>query len=153
MNMNQDPRGWNSCISQTLSISPYYQHLDACMQSDPALMQQRSWVDADQPNLILFIATINQLVFEEPECELAAFYPMLTLRSRPLSEMYPVFRAFCLAHAAQLQTVLPHVRLQTSEPGRCTALLPAFERVAQLGGRHPLSLIESGSSAGLLLNW
>ncbi len=63
-------------------------------------------------------------------------------------------RRFCLKeHADELHTLLSHARLQTSEPGRCTALLPAFELVFRAGGRKPLALIEIGSSAGLLLNW
>ncbi|HZU02574.1 MAG TPA: DUF2332 domain-containing protein [Ktedonobacteraceae bacterium] len=141
-------------MSQTLAISPLYRYLDDGMKDDPEIQAQRAWIDQDQPNLILFMAAVNSVVMENPSCELAQFYPYLTAHPRPYEEIYPVLRRFCLKeHADELHTLLSHARLQTSEPGRCTALLPAFELVFRAGGRKPLALIEIGSSAGLLLNW
>ncbi|AWB88425.1 DUF2332 domain-containing protein [Homoserinimonas hongtaonis] len=56
------------------------------------------------------------------------------------------FKRFLIAHAAEVQAECRARPMQTNEPQRCAALLPALTR---MGG--PLALIELGASAGLCL--
>lgn len=149
-----DPRKWLSYVPQTLAdISPLYAHLYQSMQDDPELLTLLRLIDPDQPIPVLFFSVVNFLVLGEKQHPFAQFYPYLCPTPRSAEEAYPSFRAFCLAHRDELQTLLPTVRLQTNEVSRCAQLLPAFKLVFARGGYQPLALIEIGSSAGLNLNW
>lgn len=59
---------------------------------------------------------------------------------------YPVWRDWVLAHAEALVAECSRRSLQTNEPLRCAALLPALSRIA-----GPIALLEVGASAGLCL--
>ncbi|MCP2637599.1 DUF2332 domain-containing protein [Microbacterium sp. HD4P20] len=59
---------------------------------------------------------------------------------------YPAWAAWVMEHADRLVTEASRRGLQTNEPQRCAALLPAL---AALDG--PLALLEIGASAGLCL--
>src|SRR5579875_3220478 len=149
-----DPRKWLSYVPQTLAdISPLYAHLYQSMQDDPELLTLLRLIDPDQPIPVLFFSVVSFLVLGEKQHPFAQFYPYLCPTPRSAEEAYPSFRAFCLAHRDELQTLLPTVRLQTNEVSRCAQLLPAFKLVFARGGYQPLALIEIGSSAGLNLNW
>jgi hypothetical protein len=145
---------WLSYVPHTLAqLSPFYAHLYHQVQQDPELAPFLNMIDPSQPNPILFFSVVNFLVLRDRGHPLARFYPYLTPTPREPQEAYPFFRAFCLAHQRELDALLPTVRLQTNEVGRCAQLLPAFEIVFQRGGGRPLNLIEIGCSAGLNLNW
>lgn len=153
MTQTHDPRGWSKVIHQTVSSSPFYTHLEACIQRDPEIFSLGAHIEQDQPIFILFGACVNFLVFEHPDCELAQFYPYLTAHPRPIEEkMYPVFRQFCLEHVEALRRILSGARLQTNSVGRCSYLIPALQRVYEAAGSRPLFFIEVGCSAGLNLN-
>lgn len=62
---------------------------------------------------------------------------------------WPAFRELCLSGVLDEGMRRP---VQTNEPGRAAALLPAFGALQAATGR-PLRLLEIGSSAGLLLRF
>lgn len=151
---SDDPRQWLGYIPKTLHRSALYSHLYTKLKDDQEVIPLLSYVDKDQPILILFFSVINFLVLRERDHQFAQFYPYLSTSPRPASEAYPYFRDFCLTHRDEIQSLLSGgTRLQTNEVTRCANLLPAFELVSQRSGHQPLAFIEVGASAGLNLNW
>ena len=149
-----DPRQWLTFVPQTLHASPLYSEVWEHLKDDPELLEFVALVDTDQPLPITFFTGVNALVLAEVQHPLARFYPFLHQEEAPpLSEAYPCFREFVLAHSEQLRSLLPTARLQTNEVTRCSNLLPAFCLAYQRGGNRPLNMIEIGSSAGLNLLW
>jgi hypothetical protein len=61
-------------------------------------------------------------------------------------EGYPAWRAWVLGHADALVAECTARRLQTNEPLRCAAMLPALSLID-----GPIALLEVGASAGLCL--
>lgn len=150
----KDPRQWNRYVRASFErISPLYSHFYEEMQTDPEMLALLSLVDTNQPMYVVFFSMVNFLALRTQPHPFAEFYPYFSVRPRPASEAYPVFRAFCLAHAEDLRVLLPWATLQTNEVTRCANLLPAFEVVSRRVGRQPLALIEVGASAGLNLHW
>lgn len=133
--------------------SPLYAALSAAVAADPAILALAQHADrATQVSNLLF-AAVHELLLAGVKHPLRSFYASLVPAPRPPSEAYPVFRAFCLEHAAAISELVATRRVQTNEVGRCTALLPAFALVARLAGNQPLALVELGASAGLNLHW
>jgi hypothetical protein len=149
-----DPRNWLDFIPGTLKDSPLYSELWEHLKGDEELLSLVDLIQKDQPNLVTFFAAVTFLLLRETNHPLALYYPYLHKEGAPpLSEAYPFFREFVLAHSAELRSLLPSARQQTNEVTRCTNLMPAFVLAYQRGGYQPLNMIEIGSSAGLNLLW
>jgi hypothetical protein len=149
------PRDWLTALPRDLqSIALVYAHICNELHNDQEILALMDLIgEKKQPIPILFLSTINFLLFEHPEHPLVQFFPAHSSTPRPPTEVYPAFRGFCLEHKETLQRLLPTARFQPNEVTRCANLLPAFELVWEREERKPLALIELGSSAGLLLNW
>ena len=69
-----------------------------------------------------------------------------------LEQSFPKFKEFCMVYKNELISLLQTRLVQTNEVRRCSYLYPSFcfiyEKV-----QKPLSLIEIGTSSGLLLLW
>lgn len=149
-----DPRNWLEFIPDTLKASPLYSELWEHIKGDAEILALVNQVDKDQPNLVTFFTGVNFLLLRESHQPLALYYPYLHKEGAPpLSEAYPFFREFVLAHITELRNLLPTARLQTNEVTRCTNLMPAFVLAYQRGGYQSLNMIEIGSSSGLNLLW
>lgn len=149
-----DPRQWLNFVPDTLKASPLYTELWEHLRDDSEVLALAALVDTNQPIPITFFTAVNYLVLAEPQHPLALFYPYLHgVGAPPLSEAYPFFHDFVLAHYEELRKLLPTARLQTNEVTRCANLLPAFFLAWELGGLKPLNMIEVGSSAGFNLLW
>jgi len=61
-------------------------------------------------------------------------------------ETFPVWAAWLRAHADEVVAEASRRRLQTNEPQRCAALLPALATI-----ERPIALLELGASGGLCL--
>ncbi len=150
----EDPRNWLGFIPATLKDSPLYSELWEHIKNDAEILAFVNLIQKDQPNLVTFFCAVNFLLLREPHQPLALYYPYLHQEGAPpLTEAYPFFREFVLAHSAELHNLLPTARLQTNEVTRCANLLPAFTLAYQRGGYQPLHMIEIGCSAGLNLLW
>ncbi|WIG61557.1 MAG: hypothetical protein OJF49_004305 [Ktedonobacterales bacterium] len=142
--------------------SPLYARLCLDIAADPDLLTLIADADRAAQVANLLFAAVHYLLLANPSHPLAAFFPDLTDRTpaidgrelpRPAAEAYPVFRAFCLEHAAAIRHLVTTRRVQTNEVRRCAILLPAFALVSRRAGGRPLALIEIGASAGLLMLW
>jgi hypothetical protein len=131
--------------------SPLYAHLALEISHDAEILALVAHADfATQLSNLLF-AAVQFILLRDPQAPLALFYPNLTTSQKPISAAYPQFRAFCLQHADEIKDLVRNRRVQTNEVGRCAALLPALNLVAQRNENRALALIEIGASAGLLL--
>lgn len=101
------------------------------------------------PNLLF--AAVQRTLFDEPDSDLAAYYPSLGGRRAPDGELAETFTRFALAHRDRIEQYLATGETQTNEALRAAQLFPAFGW-AQACTRRPLGLIEVGTSAGLLLH-
>ncbi|HEU5353753.1 MAG TPA: DUF2332 domain-containing protein [Actinocrinis sp.] len=101
------------------------------------------------PNLLF--AAVQRTLFDEPDSELAAYYPSLGGTRVPDDALAEIFTRFVLEHSDRIERVLATGETQTNEALRAAQLFPAFGW-AQACTRRPLGLIEVGASAGLLLH-
>jgi hypothetical protein len=132
-------------------LSPLYRHLaQSIAADDELLLLADTGKGGPKPNLML--ATVHYLLLKGAEHSLARYYPSLIQAPLPPEESWAPFRAFCLERQDEIEALLKTRRVQTNEVGRAAFLLPAFQTITDRAGR-PLSLVEVGASAGLLLNW
>ena len=132
-------------------VSPLYETLAAAIADDPAVLELASKARQGQPPPNMLLAAVQALLLSDHRDDpLARHYPSVSPEAAAASEAYPLFRAFCLNHRAAIESILARRVVSTNEPARAACLLPAFTRAADLLG-EPLSLIEIGASAGLLL--
>jgi hypothetical protein len=134
-------------------FSPIYAHLAREIIKDPEVGAIATYARPGQPRPNLFFAAVHYLLLRGVQHPLAHFYPSLVSSPRPLEEIYPVFRAFCLEQRERLSQLIAQRLVQTNEVSRSACLLPAFGLVAQHERRYPLALIEIGASTGLNLLW
>ncbi|MCR9098112.1 MAG: DUF2332 domain-containing protein [bacterium] len=137
--------------------SRVYTDYCAGIADDPRLLELACRTIPSQPPPNVFFAAVKHLLLEDPERSdearaLARFYPTLSGGSIPDESAFPAFRAFCLAHADELDPVLRSGRTQTCVVHRSAIMLPAIgtlPRVAQADGR--VGLLEIGPAIGLNL--
>jgi hypothetical protein len=140
--------------------SPLYARLAVGIADDPALLQIATAAQS-RPVPNLFLAAVQYLLLKGAGRRLAAFYPGIAGSAAGLSgaaaqeqgDSFPLFRAFCLEHAAQIRELLATRRVQTNEVRRCACLMPAFVHAARQAAGRPLTLVEIGASAGFNLLW
>jgi hypothetical protein len=100
---------------------------------------------------VLLFACVHTLVLQDPQSDLAAWYPNLTMSPRSPEDpaLLPTFKRFVSDRVPALFELLATKRTQTNEVGRCLMLLPAFGIVADEVG--PISHLDVGTSGGLNL--
>jgi hypothetical protein len=126
---------------------------------DAELLAIAARAQPGQTPVNMMFAAVQFLLLRGEGRELAAHYPTLSgcpapglERSR--TEIFPLFRAFCLDHRDEIEELVATRRVQTNVIQRCVCLVPAFATVvAEAADDRPLSLIEIGPSAGLNLQW
>jgi hypothetical protein len=139
---------------QECDSSPLYQRLSRGIAADGELSALADDCPPGQPAPNLLLASVHYLLLSAHRNHpLAAFYPSLAPGEPASGDPFPLFRAFCLEHAAALRALLTERRVQTNEVRRSACLLPAFLLAAHLAGSRPLALIELGASAGFNLLW
>jgi hypothetical protein len=133
--------------------SPLYEKLARRVADDSDLLVLAAHARRQQPAVNLFFGAVHYLLLRGPDDPLRMFYADLARRPNTLDDPFPIFRAFCLEHSAEITKLVSTRRVQTNEVARCALFLPAFDLVAARTEEQPLSMIEVGSSAGLNLNW
>ncbi len=133
--------------------SPLYAFLSMQVAGDPDVLALA--VQADRATQIpnLLFAAVHYLLMGDLAAPLAAYYPDCTDSPCPITEVYPAFRAYCLAHADTIRQLVTTRRVQTNEVRRCAPLLLAAETLSQQLNGQPLAWVEIGASAGLLMQW
>jgi hypothetical protein len=135
------------------SSSPFYARLARGVAKDRALVELAAKARYKQPIPNMLFAAVQYLLLEDRSHPLATYYPTLTDAPAPAADPCPLFRAYCLEHAAEISALLATRLVQTNEVRRCACLMPAFVELARLHADQPLALIEIGPSAGLNLLW
>jgi hypothetical protein len=154
--------GVRRSVGEFAPASPLYARLATAAADRPEMLTPLLAAPPTQGRaLLLFAAVAYLLRTEDPHHPLADWYPVLGGR-RPATDGDPVgaLGDFIDAHRTALGRLCATRRTQTNEVRRAALLRPAFGRAAEIasaadigrGGRTgELSLIELGTSAGLLL--
>ncbi|MGE0387743.1 MAG: DUF2332 domain-containing protein [Gammaproteobacteria bacterium] len=130
--------------------SPLFATLLAAALEDPDLLDLASHASIGQPVGPMFMSVVHALVLRHPDAPLAGFFASVVAQPGPYAEAIPAFRAFCLRHAETIAALLAQRTLQQTAADRASYVaLP----LGLLAGEcpEPLSFIELGCSAGLLL--
>ena len=126
---------------------------------DDELLAIAARAQPGQTPVNMMFAAVQYLLLRGVGKDLAAHYPALSgcpapSLERSRTEVFPLFRAFCLDHRDEIEKLVASRRVQTNVIQRCVCLLPSFATVvAESADDRPLSLIEIGPSAGLNLQW
>src|SRR5262249_3848110 len=83
--------------------SPLYFRLTRELIGDGKLLVLASHVPDNQPAPNLFFSSVHYLLMREPDDAqpLREFFPDLAVKPNTTDDPYPVFRKFCLTHAAE----------------------------------------------------
>ena len=122
--------------------SPLYEQLALAAADDPDVLSLVLPAAPTDRYPHLLMAAVQYLLLGEGSSPLEAFGP---------SDPYPAFRAWCLAHRAEIESLTGRRVVQTNEVARCAGLVPCFAAVADASDGRPLALLEVGASAGLNL--
>jgi hypothetical protein len=144
-------REFQAFAAEYREASPLYERLAEGASRDPEVLALASRTQPGQPAAHLLLAAVHLLLLRGEHHPLARFYPTVTGTEVPAEDPYPAFRAFCLEHAETIKRIVAEGLVQTNEPRRCSALVPALQFIAQSTRGRPLALIEIGASAGLNL--
>ena len=129
--------------------STFYGILSEGVLADEDILALAEEAAPGQPATHLLFGAVQYLLFGEPDAPLARYYPSIADTPLDAHEAYPAFRAFCLEHRGRIAELLKTRTVQTTVVRRAAYLLPAMAHLARRLGR-PFSIVEVGSSAGLL---
>ena len=129
--------------------SSFYGILSEGILADEEILALADEAAPGQPATHLLFGAVQYLLFERPDAPLARYYPSIADAPLDAHEAYPAFRAFCLEHRGRIVELLKTRTVQTTVVRRAAYLLPAMAHLARLLGQ-PFSIVEVGSSAGLL---
>ena len=129
--------------------SSFYGILSEGVVADEAILALADEAAPGQPSTHLLFGAVQLLLFEQPDAPLACYYPSIADTPLDAHAAYPAFRAFCLENHARIAELLKTRTVQTTVVRRSAYLLPAMAHLAGLLGA-PFSIVEVGSSAGLL---
>lgn len=98
----------------------------------------------------LLLPAVHYMLLRSPDHPLTAYFPSIVAQPLPATDARPHFRAFSREHRDKLAGIIATHTLQTTPEERAAQLLLALDHVSYAIG-EPLSVIEVGCSAGLLL--
>ena len=126
-------------------------HLAASVAEDPDLLAI-AMLARHGPVPNLFLAAVHDLLLKGHGPQLAAYYPTISgERALPPADAPPVFREFVMASIEELKPALQMRLVQTNEVRRAAMIYLALAWLRSTYGVRSSSLIEVGTSAGLLL--
>lgn len=131
--------------------SPLYAALSARVAEDPQVRDLAARTQEGQPPVNLLFGAVHYLLLAGAEHPLAAYYPSVGGGRAPDEDAYPAFADFCARHRDAVLDIVHTRRVQTSVPGRCGLLLPAFVLAAERAEGRPLYMVDVGASLGLNL--
>jgi len=132
--------------------SPRYDRLARLLADRPELAVPLLAAPRTQQRAILYFAAVQYLLRTTAvDHPLAAYLPVLG-GDRGLDDGFEgAFEDLVTAYAGALERLCATRHTQTNEARRAALLRPGFGRASELLDDHPLSLVELGTSAGLLL--
>lgn len=132
--------------------SPLYRHLASNVAKDDDLLDITLHARSEQPVPNILFSAVQYLLFQGKKHPLRDYFPSLASSPKRSDQSFPFFREFCLENRDELISLLQTKIVQTNEVRRCSYLYPAFCYIYEKT-KKPLSLIELGTSAGMLLLW
>lgn len=131
--------------------APLYAALAEVISLDRDLSRLLLMAPVTQRLPVLLFACVHSLLLEDPDHELAQWYPNLDAQHRRATDpaLVRAFKDFVTVHADEVAHLLATRTVQTNEVGRCGSLLPALGLLADELG--PLGLVDVGTSGGLNL--
>jgi len=130
--------------------SPLYAYWSKRIAEDRELLELISNIPASQPKPNLFFASVQYLA-NKGNHPLKAYYYKFDQSQEYLYESYNSLKEFVRLYGSDLIACFQTKLVQTNEINRSSYLYPIFSEIAQETGK-PLTLMEIGTSAGLLLN-
>jgi hypothetical protein len=141
-------RRFAKAAEEHVARSPFNAHLLERIAITPEIAGLLAAAPEEQQLPVLLLAAVHSLVLAEPDAELAAWYPTVSVAPRT-DDAFAAFARFCGEHDDELRTIIATHSTQTNEIGRCAAFVPAL---ASLGAEvGELALVDVGTSAGLNL--
>jgi hypothetical protein len=131
--------------------SPCYDALARACAHDPELAEPLLAAPAPQQRALLYFAAVQYLLRRAHGARLADWYPTLGGTRMPDEALVDAFAAFIRQHRDELRDLCARRTTQTNEASRAALLRPALGRVARAFPGRAVSLIDLGTSAGLLL--
>jgi hypothetical protein len=131
--------------------SPLYERLslDLARRPEGAALLAEAPPAQRRPNLLY--AAVHDLLLTGVDHPLGAYYPSVGGTRSPDAAVVPTFLDFVADHQPEVLARLRTRATQTNEVGRTAALWPALVGVGAWLDR-PVTLVELGASAGLLLH-
>ena len=130
--------------------SALYHHLSASLAERPDVMEVLAAAHPNQQRPNLLFAAVHDVLLAGANDPLAEHYPSVG-GTRPVDAgTTERFAAFVHRVADRVDDQIRTRATQTNEPGRTAGLRPALAWIA--GPDRPLTLVELGCSAGLLLH-
>ena len=143
----------HSAVHEFRGATSLYERLAIGISTDHELLSLASNA-ISKPVPMIFLAAVHFLLLNGAAHPVAAFYPDIHPEPYPPeTDMYPLFRDFCLQHQDEIEALITTYHVQTNEVRRCACLLPAFGIAAKQAQGLPLTLVELGASAGINLLW
>lgn len=129
-----------------------YELLSQAIAEAPGLGEPLLSAPPTQRRALLYFAATQFLLRGPARGHLLAEYlPTLGGSREPDGGLIPAFAAFVRDHGGDLAALCASRTTQTNEALRAAVLRPAFAQAAQLLQHRPVTLVELGTSAGLLL--
>lgn len=129
----------------------YHRLAEGCA-ADPEVARLLTAARPGQERPVLLFAAVHDLVLRRPELDLANWYASVTpAGALATDDPWPVFRRTVLEHRSELEAVIATHATQTNEVNRATILATLLAEACRDVAERPVSLLELGASAGLLL--
>lgn len=139
-------------FAESVQDLPLYGAISRSCSRDAAVAGLLLAAQPGQARPVLLLAAVHHLLLGDPDLPLAQWYPTIaseaTLRT---DDPWPTFRTTCLAHREELTHLISTRTTQTNEVNRVVLLAPMVAEATRDLATMPVSLVELGSSAGLLL--
>ncbi len=130
--------------------SPLFAALARHCAEDKDILEISAAARPGQPIAIFVMLATQYMLFRSPQEKLAAYYPSMTDRPKPVEEAFPVFREFCLERRSELMHLLATRTVNSNLAERASTILPIIQHVSTLAG-EPVTLVEICCSSGLTL--
>ncbi|SOC42533.1 DUF2332 domain-containing protein [Ureibacillus acetophenoni] len=130
--------------------SPLYAYWSKKVAEDYEILKLVSYIPASQPKPNMLFASVQYLASKKNH-PLNYYYTNFDRSESFLEESYQHLKDFVRHHEEEILDCFQTRLIQTNELNRSSYLYPIFSEIAHESDK-PLTLIEIGTSAGLLLN-
>lgn len=131
---------------------PLYARISDAVAGDDEPLDLLRAAAPGQARPVLLLAALHDLVMRRPEVPAARWFPDAANPEAPRGDPWPDVRQTLLAYADELRAVIARRATQTNEVNRSGYVLAMVAAACADLPEVPVTLLELGASAGLLLN-